>query len=92
MRVHAQWIDALQVKGVMAIVEINIPRSSKPIEILIGLDEMIIPLQSNISIYIPGGEDKPKYNKKESLIHYSKEYVFKLRYIKFAIKPEVEKR
>jgi hypothetical protein len=92
VRVHVQWIDALQVKGVMEIVQINIPRSSKIIEIMVGLDEMIIPLQSNISIYIPDGEDEPKYNKSETLIYFSKEYEFKLRHIKLAIKSEVEKR
>ena len=92
VRVHAQWIDALQVKGVMAIVQINIPRSSKIIEIMVGLDEMIIPLQSNICIYIPDCEHEPKYNKRETLIYFSKEYEFKLRHIKLAIKPEVEKR
>ena len=92
VRVHVQWIDALQVKGVMEIVQINIPRSSKIIEIMVGLDEMIIPLQSNICIYIPDGEHEPKYNKRETLIYFSKEYEFKLRHIKLAIKPEVEKR
>lgn len=92
VRVHAQWIDALQVKGVMEIVQINIPRNSEPIEILVGLDEIIIPLQSNISMYIPGCEEGAKYNKSSILIYFSKEYEFKLRYIKFAIKHKGEKR
>jgi hypothetical protein len=59
---------------------------------MVGLDAMIIPLQSNIIIYIPDGEDEPKYNKSETLIYFSKEYEFKLRHIKLAIKSEVEKR
>ena len=91
-RVHAQWIDALQVKGVMAIVQINIPRNSKFIEIMVGLEEKIILLQSNISMYIPDGEAEPKFNKSETLICFSEKYEFKLRYIEFAIKPKVEKR
>ena len=90
-RVHVQWIDALQVKDVMAIVQINIPRNSKFIDIMVGLEEKIIPLQSNISLYIPGGEEVAKYNKTDHIIYFSEEYEFKLRYIEFAIKSKEEK-
>ena len=92
VRVHTQWINALQVKDVMAIVEINIPRRSKSIEIMVGLDESIIPQQSNICMFIPDVDEEPKYNKSNTIIYFSKEYEFKLRYIKLAIKGKVEKR
>ena len=85
-RVHVQWIDTLQVKDVMAIVEIKIPQIDQPIEILVGLDDIIIPQQSNISLHVPGGEEEPKYNKSGSIIYFSEEYEFKLRYIQFGIK------
>jgi len=91
VRVHTQWIDAMQVKDVMEIIQITIPGKGQLIEIHLGLDEMIIPQQSNISLYIPGGEEGAKYNKADSIIYFSKEYVFKLRYIEFAIKSKEEK-
>ena len=75
----------------MEIVHINIPRKSQQFDIHIGLDDYIIPNHSNLSLHIPGGEEKPKYNKHDHLIYFSKEYEFKLRYIEFAIKPKEER-
>jgi hypothetical protein len=37
-------------------------------------------------LYVPGVEDKPKYNKENSVIYFGDKFDFKLRYIELGVK------
>jgi hypothetical protein len=85
-RVHVQWIDTLQIKGKMAPIEIKVGDTDQALTVHIGLEEIFVIGESNISLYVPGVEDKPKYNKENSVIYFGDKFVFKLRYIEFGVK------